>query len=130
MQDAFIIAATRTPVGKAPRGALRHTRPDAMLAHVLRAVLAQVPGIAAASPVIPLDERVPVGNGQERDVRVLGVYPEYSQVRNLVVLTGRFFDQQDSLRRTQFQHVCDRNLFGHERSVSSVIRTNNRGGAG
>ena len=32
-QDAFIVAATRTPVGKAPRGALKSTRPDAMLAY-------------------------------------------------------------------------------------------------
>jgi putative ABC transport system permease protein len=45
--------------------------------------------------VVPLDERVPVGNGQERDVRVLGVLPEYSAVRNLVVLSGRFFDAED-----------------------------------
>jgi acetyl-CoA acyltransferase len=45
LQDAYIVAATRTPVGKAPRGAFRHTRPDSLLAHVLRAVLAQVPQI-------------------------------------------------------------------------------------
>ena len=32
MQEAYIVAATRTPVGKAPRGMLRHTRPDDMLA--------------------------------------------------------------------------------------------------
>ncbi|HEX7917285.1 acetyl-CoA C-acyltransferase, partial [Rudaea sp.] len=37
--------ATRTPVGKAPRGVFRNTRPDDMLAHVIRAVLAQAPGI-------------------------------------------------------------------------------------
>ncbi len=41
VQEAYIVAATRTPVGKAPRGALRHTRPDSLLAHVLRSVLAQ-----------------------------------------------------------------------------------------
>jgi len=45
IQDAYIVAATRTPVGKAPRGVFRNTRPDEMLAHVLRAVVAQVPGI-------------------------------------------------------------------------------------
>jgi len=56
----------------------------------------QVPGIAAGSPVVPLNERVPVGNGKERDLQILGVYPEYLQVRNLVVLAGRFFDKQDS----------------------------------
>jgi acetyl-CoA acyltransferase len=45
IQDAYIVAATRTPVGKAPRGVFRNTRPDEMLAHVLKAVVAQVPGI-------------------------------------------------------------------------------------
>jgi acetyl-CoA acyltransferase len=45
MQDAYIVAATRTAVGKAPRGAYKSTRPDTMLAHVLRRVLAQVPAI-------------------------------------------------------------------------------------
>jgi acetyl-CoA acyltransferase len=45
IQDAYIVAATRTPVGKAPRGVFRNTRPDEMLAHVLRAVVAQAPGI-------------------------------------------------------------------------------------
>ncbi len=45
VQEAYIVAATRTPVGKAPRGVFRNTRPDEMLAHVLRAVVAQAPGI-------------------------------------------------------------------------------------
>ena len=44
LQDAYIVAATRTPVAKA-RGAFRNTRPDDLLAHVLRAVVAQAPGI-------------------------------------------------------------------------------------
>ncbi len=45
IQDAYIVAATRTPVGKAPRGVFRNTRPDDMLAFVLRSVLAQAPGV-------------------------------------------------------------------------------------
>ncbi|MEO5962180.1 MAG: acetyl-CoA C-acyltransferase [Thermomonas sp.] len=45
IQDAYIVAATRTPVGKAPRGVFHNTRPDDMLAHVLRSVIAQAPGI-------------------------------------------------------------------------------------
>jgi acetyl-CoA acyltransferase len=45
IQDAYIVAATRTPVGKAPRGVFRNIRPDDMLAHVLRSVVAQAPGI-------------------------------------------------------------------------------------
>ena len=45
LQDAYIVAATRTPVGKAPKGVFRNTRPDDMLAHVLKSVVAQAPGI-------------------------------------------------------------------------------------
>ena len=45
IQDAYIVAAVRTPVGKAPRGVFRNTRPDDLLAHVLRAVLAKAPGV-------------------------------------------------------------------------------------
>jgi acetyl-CoA acyltransferase len=45
IQDAYIVAAHRTPVGKAPRGMLRTVRPDDMLAHVLRGVLAAVPSL-------------------------------------------------------------------------------------
>src|SRR4030095_9273138 len=45
LQDAYIVAATRTPVGKAPRGALKSTRPDSMLAFALQSALAQVPQI-------------------------------------------------------------------------------------
>ena len=47
IQDAYIVATTRTPVGKAPRGALKSTRPDSLLAHVLQSVLLQVPQLDA-----------------------------------------------------------------------------------
>ncbi|MFT4173466.1 MAG: acetyl-CoA C-acyltransferase [Rhodocyclaceae bacterium] len=44
IQDAYIVAATRTPVAKR-RGAFRNVRPDDMLAHVLRSVVAKVDGL-------------------------------------------------------------------------------------
>lgn len=44
VQDAYIVAATRTPVAKY-RGAFRNVRPDDMLAHVLRSVMARAPGL-------------------------------------------------------------------------------------
>ncbi|MCB1769592.1 MAG: acetyl-CoA C-acyltransferase, partial [Candidatus Competibacteraceae bacterium] len=44
IQDAYIVAAVRTPVGKA-RGVFRNTRPDDLLAHVLRGVVAQCPEV-------------------------------------------------------------------------------------
>jgi acetyl-CoA acyltransferase len=49
VQDAYIVTATRTPVGKAPRGVLKHARPDDMLAHVLKSALEQAPGLDAAA---------------------------------------------------------------------------------
>ncbi|HKB59164.1 MAG TPA: acetyl-CoA C-acyltransferase [Gallionellaceae bacterium] len=48
VQEAYIVAATRTPVGKAPRGMFRGTRPDDLLSHVLKAVLAQAPSLDPA----------------------------------------------------------------------------------
>jgi acetyl-CoA acyltransferase len=43
VQDAYIVAATRTPIGKAPRGAFRNLRPDDLLVAAVRSALAQVP---------------------------------------------------------------------------------------
>lgn len=48
LQEAYIVAATRTPIGRAPRGALRNVRPDSMLVHAIRSALAQVPGLDPA----------------------------------------------------------------------------------
>ena len=49
VQDAYIVAATRTAVGKAPRGMYRNTRPDDLLAHVLRAALERSRGLDPAA---------------------------------------------------------------------------------
>jgi acetyl-CoA acyltransferase len=43
MQDAYIVAATRTPIGKSGRGYFRNTRPDDLLVAAVRSALAQVP---------------------------------------------------------------------------------------
>ena len=48
LQDAYIVAATRSAVGKAPRGMLKNTRPDDLLAHVLKGVVAQCPRASRA----------------------------------------------------------------------------------
>src|SRR5690242_12428546 len=45
LEDAYIVAAVRTPVGKAPRGTLKNVRPDDLLVHVLRSALARVPAL-------------------------------------------------------------------------------------
>lgn len=43
IQDVYIVSAVRTAVGKAPKGVFRHTRPDDLLAHVLRGAVDSVP---------------------------------------------------------------------------------------
>ena len=45
LQDAYIVAATRSPIGKAPKGAFKNTRPDDLLATILKAAVAQVPNL-------------------------------------------------------------------------------------
>jgi acetyl-CoA acyltransferase len=45
MQEAVIIDCLRTPVGKAPRGALRNARPDDLAATVIRALLQKYPQV-------------------------------------------------------------------------------------
>jgi acetyl-CoA acyltransferase len=45
IQDAYIVAATRSPIGRSHRGTLRNLRPDELLAAVLRAAMAQAPGL-------------------------------------------------------------------------------------
>jgi acetyl-CoA acyltransferase len=48
MQDAVIVAATRTPVGKAPNGTLKTVRPDEMAATVIGEALRRAPGLDPA----------------------------------------------------------------------------------
>ena len=60
-----------------------------------KAVLAQVPSVVASSPVLESHDRISFGGGVVKDTLVLGVSPQYKDVRNLVVLSGRFFDEQD-----------------------------------
>ena len=45
LQDAYIIAATRTPIGKAPRGMFKNMRPDDLLVRAIQSAVSQVPGL-------------------------------------------------------------------------------------
>ena len=107
-------------------GGQRNVTPDLLTIDDMRAVLQQVSGIAAASPVVPLDDRIPIGGGKERDLRILGVFPEYSQVRNLVVLSGRFFDAQDEQARNKvgvIQQKLAEQLYGSvEEAVGKEVK--------
>jgi putative ABC transport system permease protein len=105
---------------------ITHVSPDLLTIADMNAVLQEVPGIVAASPVVPLQDRVPLGGGQERDIQVLGVYPDYERVRNLVVLSGRFFDQQDLAARNKVGVITEQlaeQLYGSGSSpIGKVIK--------
>ncbi|GAC1319880.1 MAG: acetyl-CoA C-acyltransferase [Collimonas sp.] len=45
LQEAYIVSATRTPIGKAPRGMFKNTRPDDLLVRAMQSAMAQVPGL-------------------------------------------------------------------------------------
>ncbi|RVT86271.1 acetyl-CoA C-acyltransferase [Inhella crocodyli] len=49
VQDAYIVSATRLPIGKSGRGYFKNTRPDEMLVKVMQAALAQAPGLEASA---------------------------------------------------------------------------------
>ena len=60
-----------------------------------KAVDAQVPGVMYSSPVLEMHIRLSFSGSTVKDTLVLGVSPEYRNIRNLLVLAGRFFDQED-----------------------------------
>jgi putative ABC transport system permease protein len=101
------------------------TAPDPLTIDDMKAAQETVPSITTASPVLDLNERVPVGDGKERDMQILGVYPEYRIVRNLVVVSGRFFDQQDEQAHNKVGLITDtlaRELYGSaEAAIGKII---------
>ena len=96
----------------------------------MRAVEQQVPGIQAASPVVNLHQFFTSGGGKERDVLILGVEPDYADIRRLYLIAGRFFDQQDSLAHSKAALVTEKfaltqygsadEAIGHTLAISSV----------
>jgi len=80
-----------------------------------KAVLAQVPSVVASSPVLQSHDRISFGGGVIKDTLILGVSPQYRDVRNLIVLSGRFFDEQDETAHVMCADVTvpfAREMFG------------------
>src|SRR5271168_377643 len=60
-----------------------------------KAVITEVPSVQYSSPMLEMHDRISFGGGVVKDTLVLGVSPQYRDVRNLIVLAGRFIDDQD-----------------------------------
>jgi putative ABC transport system permease protein len=100
------------------------SNPDRLTIDDLYAVRQKVMGLTAASPVLQVDNRIPIGQGKERDIRILGVFPEYRSLRNLRVLSGRFFDANDEQVRNKtavLQQKLAQQLYGSASSATGNI---------
>ena len=75
--------------------------PDLMTREDMHAVVEAVPGIVASSPMLEFHDRISMGSGITKEAMLLGVSPEYKQVRNLRIVAGRFFDDQDASAHTK-----------------------------
>jgi putative ABC transport system permease protein len=105
---------------------INNTAPDPLTLDDMTAATRDVPGIVAATPVVPLGDRIPIGNGKERDIQILGVYPDYLIVRNLVVPSGRFFDAEDERSHNKVAVITQtmaQDIYGSPRNaIGKVIR--------
>ncbi|MGC2112571.1 MAG: ABC transporter permease [Candidatus Korobacteraceae bacterium] len=92
----------------------------------LNAVVQRVPGISNASPLIEFHDRIAVPGGKERDILALGVSWQYFYVRNLEVMSGRFFDDADTQARNKVAVITQKlatTLFGSpEAAVGQDIK--------
>lgn len=80
---------------------------DYLSVNDMTAVEQQVPGVKEASPVLNMHQRMVVGSGKEQDILVLGVAPQYQQVRRIIASAGRFFDQRDSQSTDKVALITD-----------------------
>ena len=84
-----------------------------------KAVLAQLPGVIYSSPVMEMHSRISFGGGVVKDTLVLGVSPQYQNIRNLLVPVGRFLDSTDDSAHIKCAVVSE--IFAHERFGSSDL---------
>jgi putative ABC transport system permease protein len=71
-------------------------QPDNMTRDDMQYVVDNVPGIIAYSPMLEDHEMVSMGDGTSKECMLLGVSAQYKDVRGLVTVAGRFFDEQDA----------------------------------
>ncbi len=71
--------------------------PDFLTIDDLTAVDQRVPRIIWSSPMLQMHDPISFGDGKIKDILILGVSPQYKNVRNLVVMDGRFFDEEDTV---------------------------------
>jgi len=104
-------------VGGGSTAAERVLYNDSLTSDDEKAVLTQLPGVLYSSPVLTMHDRISFGGGVVKDTLVLGVRPQYKDIRNLLVPVGRFLDDQDDEAHIKCAVVTE--LFAKERFGSS-----------
>jgi len=94
---------------------------DFLTVRDMEAVEQEVPGISAATPVVNLHVPYSTGSGRELSLLVLGVYPQYEQIRRMEVLSGRFFDQQDAELASKAADVTEKFAVSQYGSVQDAL---------
>jgi len=82
-----------------------------------KAVLAQLPSVMYSSPVMEMHAPISFGRGVVKDTLVLGVSPQYQQIRNLLIPAGRFLDETDDFAHIKCAVITEK--FAHDRFGSS-----------
>jgi putative ABC transport system permease protein len=103
--------------GGGATGAERVMYNDSLTREDEKAVDAQLPGVVYSSPILQLHTRISFGGGVVKDTLVLGVSPQYRNIRNLLVPYGRFFDEIDDETHARCAVVTE--PFARERFGSS-----------
>jgi acetyl-CoA acyltransferase len=94
-QQAYIVAAKRTPIGKAPRGVFRQTRPDDLLTHVIQGVVKDSGGL----------------QGEQIDDMIIGcAMPEAEQGLNIARIAGLLAGLPDSVPGVTINRFCSSGL--------------------
>jgi putative ABC transport system permease protein len=110
--------------GSGGGGAVNNFQTDYLTRDDETAIDAQVPSIQLSSPMLQMHDRISI-NGAEKQLLVLGVTPSYQQVRNLEVMSGRFFDEEDESSHTKVAVITEilaQDLFGTDgRAVNQTF---------
>jgi putative ABC transport system permease protein len=96
-------------------GAVVNNQTDFLIYPDEAAIDQNVPAIADSSVVLELHQAITFTGGLVRETLVLGVEPQYTQVRNLRLLSGRFFDDEDETTHANVADVTEsfaRDMFG------------------
>jgi putative ABC transport system permease protein len=112
--------------GGGPGSSAQHeARNDFLTRDDETAVVEQVPAVAYSSPMLQTHDRIPLNNGVVKDILVLGVSPQYRQVRNLIIIAGRFFDEEDDETHAKVAVITEpfaRQKFGTVNAVNQTFQ--------